>query len=285
MRLFLLTSLTMVAFAANSLLNRMVLVDPAMGPASFAAIRMGSGALALAALILFRRRGGLGGSVTGALSLATYVLGFSFAYVWLDAGVGALILFGGVQITMFAGALVLKEPVPRARWIGAFVAFAGLAYLLWPGGADAPGLGGSLLMAVAALGWGIYSLAGRRGPDPLAATAGNFVFAAPLAALVWVALPDGVTGQGALLAVLSGAVTSGLGYALWYTVLPALGSGRAAVTQLVVPVIAMVMGMVFLAEAPNLRFALAAALVLGGIALSLRQAAPSREKEPQAGSH
>jgi len=271
MRLILLTCLTMVAFAANSLFNRLALVDPDMGPATFAAIRLISGALTLAALVWARRGFAFAGSGWGTVSLATYVLGFSFAYVSLEAGVGALILFGGVQITMFAGAVATHEKIPVARWAGAGLAFLGLGYLLWPNGTDAPALWGSVLMAAAALGWGVYSLVGRQTKDPLAATAGNFVYAAPLAALVWIIFPDGVTPQGAILAVLSGGVTSGLGYALWYAILPRLGAARAAVTQLVVPVIAMAMGITFLGEALSLRFVVASLLVLGGIALSLRR--------------
>lgn len=277
MRLFLLTALTMIAFAANSVLNRMALVEDGMGPASFAAIRLVSGALALAALVVLRREGrGLRlmapGRVTGTLSLALYVLGFSFAYVTLDAGLGALILFGGVQVTMFAGAVLAREQVPPARWLGAGVALSGLAVLLWPEGATAPPVAGAALMIAAALGWGIYSLAGRGAGDPLGDTAANFVLAAPLGLLVVLLLPDGVTVQGVVLACLSGIVTSGLGYALWYTVLPRLAASVAAVAQLTVPLIALAGGVLFLGEALTLRFALASALVLGGVALSLRPA-------------
>ena len=277
MRLFLLTALTMTAFAANSVLNRMALVEDGMGPASFAAIRLVSGALALAALVVLRREGrGLRlvapGRVTGTLSLALYVLGFSFAYVTLDAGLGALILFGGVQVTMFAGAVLAREQVPPARWLGAGVALSGLAVLLWPEGATAPPIAGAALMIAAALGWGIYSLAGRGAGDPLGDTAANFVLAAPLGLLVVLLLPDGVTAQGVVLACLSGIVTSGLGYALWYTVLPRLAASVAAVAQLTVPLIALAGGVLFLGEALTLRFALASALVLGGVALSLRPA-------------
>ncbi|MHC0053751.1 DMT family transporter [Actibacterium sp. D379-3] len=272
MRLFLLTALTMIAFAANSVLNRLALADGGIGPASFAAIRLGAGAAVLVALslaaghgvrLLGRHRAG------GALSLALYVLGFSFAYVSLPAGVGALVLFGGVQITMFAGAVLLKEPVPPQRWLGAVLAFAGLIWLLWPGGASAPPLVACLLMGAAALGWGLYSLIGRGAADPLQSSAANFVLALPVGLLVLALWPDAVSVRGAVLAVLSGAVTSGLGYALWYAVLPRLGAARAAVAQLTVPVIALAGGMVFLDEALTLRFAVASALVLGGVALSL----------------
>ena len=273
MRLFLLTALTMLAFAANSILNRMALEDGTTGPAAFAAIRLVSGALCLWAIVLLRG-GGMrpGWHPGGAASLALYVLGFSFAYVSLPAGVGALILFGGVQITMFAGALILKEAVPPRRWAGAALAFGGLIWLLWPAGAAPPDPVGAALMAAAAFGWGIYSLLGRGVGDPLRATAGNFVFAVPPGLGVLLLLPDMISAQGAVLAVISGAVTSGCGYALWYAVLPQLGASRAAVAQLCVPVIAALAGLALLGEGLSLRFAVASVLVLGGVLLASRPA-------------
>lgn len=269
MRLFLLTSLTMLAFAANSLLNRMALEDGATGPAAFAAIRLVSGALCLWLIVLMRNGGPRPvWHAGGAASLALYVLGFSFAYVTLPAGVGALILFGGVQITMFAGALILRESVPARRWAGAVLAFGGLVWLLWPAGVSAPDPLGAGLMAAAAFGWGIYSLLGRSATDPLRATAGNFVFAVPFGVVLFAVIPDGASAQGVLLAVVSGAVTSGCGYALWYSVLPHLGASRAAVAQLCVPVIAALGGLALLGEGLGLRFAMASALVLGGVLLA-----------------
>lgn len=269
MRLFLLTSLTMLAFAANSLLNRMALEDGTTGPAAFAAIRLVSGAVCLWLIVLMRNGGPRPvWHAGGAASLALYVLGFSFAYVTLPAGVGALILFGGVQITMFAGALILRETVPARRWAGAALAFCGLVWLLWPAGVTAPDPLGAGLMAAAAFGWGIYSLLGRSATDPLRATAGNFVFAVPFGVVLFALIPDGASGQGVLLAVISGAVTSGCGYALWYSVLPQLGASRAAVAQLCVPVIAALGGLALLGEGLSLRFAMASALVLGGVLLA-----------------
>lgn len=271
MRLALLTALTMVAFAANSILNRLALADGAAGPADFAALRLVSGAVMLCMLVALRDPARLRGSASlrGAASLATYMLGFSFAYISLDAGVGALILFGGVQITMFAGALIGGERPHALRWAGAAIALGGLAWLVWPTGAVRPDPAGVVLMAAAALGWGVYSLIGRASRDPLAATAANFLWAAPAALAVWLIWDDGsgMTGWGALLAVLSGAVTSGLGYALWYSVLPALAASSAALAQLTVPVIAALGGAVLLGEALTARGAVAGALVLGGVAL------------------
>ena len=272
MRLFLLTALTMTAFAANSVLTRLALTGTALGPGDFAAIRLASGAVMLMALVALRPRAAplpLRARLPGAAMLALYVLGFSFAYVTLDAGVGALLLFGGVQITMFAGALVLRESIPPIRWIGAGIAFAGLAWVLWPPGRSAPDPLGAALMLAAALGWGLYSLAGRGGTAPLKATAANFLLATPLVALA--VLPAGLGGtqpEGIALAVVAGAVTSGLGYALWYAVLPGLGAQRAAVAQLTVPVIAIAAGALFLGERLSPAALVAAAVVLGGVALA-----------------
>lgn len=274
MRFILLTCLTMIAFAANSVLNRLALAEAEMGPAAFALIRLTAGAMVLAALSM--SSGGLRlrapGRAVGVLSLAVYMLGFSFAYISLPAGLGALLLFGVVQVTMFAGAVLSKESIPILRWIGSGVALAGLAVLLWPGGATTPALVPSLFMFAAAVGWGIYSLNGRGETAPLQATAANFILAAPIAALVFALRPDAITGSGVIYAVLSGAVTSGLGYALWYTVLPSLGATRGAVAQLTVPLIATLGGFIVLAELPDIRFAIAAALVLGGVLVSMRRA-------------
>ena len=271
-RLIVLTTLTMVAFAANSLLNRAALVDGGTGPAAFAALRLLSGAVCLAGLVAMRNGlPQLAGwrRLLGAGSLALYVLGFSFAYVALDAGIGALILFGMVQITMFAGAVMMGERPGAARWIGSGIALAGLAWLVWPGAAEAPAPLAVGLMVAAGLGWGVYSLAGRGAADPMGETAANFLCAAPLAALLWLGFPDGLTPQGAALAVISGAVTSGLGYALWYSLLPRLEATVAAIAQLTVPVIALAGGVLLLAEPLTLRLVLASAVILGGVAFGI----------------
>ncbi len=270
MRLFLLTALTMLAFAANSVLNRWAVGPGHIGAVEFASIRLLAGAVTLAVLVVWQRGRlvwpGVSGRLPGVLGLAAYLLGFSMAYTGLDAGTGALVLFGMVQVTMFAGAILSGEPVPVRRWAGAALALGGLALIAAPGAVP---LGPLAFMAVAGVGWGVYSLAGRRATDPLIATAWNFILAVPLVLpltlLVGIKRPD---AMGALLAVVSGAVTSGLGYALWYAVLPRLGAARAAVAQLTVPVIAALGGAVLLAEGPGLRFWLASGLVLGGVALA-----------------
>ena len=283
MRLFLLTALTMLAFAANSVLNRWAVGPGHIGAVEFAVIRLLAGAAMLAALVLWQRGGlawpGRKGRVAGVVGLSAYLIGFSLAYRGLDAGTGALVLFGTVQVTMFAGALIAREVVPARRWAGAGLALGGLAIIAAPGAA---GLVPLALMVGAGLGWGIYSLAGRGAVDPLAATAWNFLLSVPLVVpfglMAGVETPDLV---GVALALVSGAVTSGLGYALWYAVLPRLGAARAAVAQLTVPVIAALGGAVLLAEVPGLRFWLASALVLGGVALASLpyRALPSRSNQ------
>ncbi|MEO0783135.1 MAG: DMT family transporter [Pseudomonadota bacterium] len=276
MPLLLLAPLTMIAFASNSLLNRVALAGGHIGAADFGTIRLAAGAVMLGLLCIILR-GGLQlrgpARVTGVLSLLLYMYAFSVAYNALDAGLGALILFGVVQITMFAGGLWAREVMPLRRWFGAGMAMAGLAWLLWPAesGPQVSMLHGAL-MAIAGFGWGLYSLAGRASKDALQATAANFILAAPLGAILGVGLPASeiaISLTGVWLAVLCGAITSGLGYAMWYQVLPQLQASVAAVAQLTVPVIAMVAGVVLLGEVLTLQALLASALVLGGVAVSV----------------
>ena len=278
-RLFLLTALTMTAFAANSVLNRMAVGPGLIDPVAFAVIRLLSGAVMLAMLLAARAVAGHAGvwaggtgRVMGVLSLLLYLFGFSFAYGALDAGAGALILFAMVQVTMFAGALVARERIPTRRWVGSIFAFLGLLYLLAPGSGAGESLFHAGLMAAAGIGWGLYSLSARGARDPLGATAWNFILAVPLVLIVLVAAPafGAMSGKGIFLASLSGAVTSALGYALWYRILPQLGAARGGVAQLTVPVIALAGGMVFLGESLTLRFAISALMVLGGVAYAVR---------------
>ena len=277
MRLIALTALVMVAFAANSVLNRAAVGAGQIGALDFALVRAVAGAAVLVLLIRLRhgrvpllepRR------MLGGLMLTTYLVGFSVAYLAMDAGLGALILFGAVQVTMFAGALALGERPPARRWIGAALALGGLAWLVWPGGAVSFPLWSVGAMALAAVGWGIYSLIGRGSADPLGDTGAAFVWAT-VATFLAVLIQTGgstvnsATLPGLALAVISGAVTSGLGYALWYAVLPRIGASVAGLVQLSVPVIAALGGVIFLAEAPSLRMLGAGAVVLGGIAFGL----------------
>lgn len=272
MRLFLLTGLTMVAFAANSILNRLALVADGSDPIAFGALRLAAGAVTLLALLALRGRLRWSGAgrATGTLSLGLYIFGFSWAYLALDAGLGALLLFGTVQVTMFAGALLKSESIPAQRWLGASIALVGLAWLLLPGEGGASSLPHGLSMVAAGIGWGVYSLAGRGATDPLRETGLNFALAALLGIGLWIVLGAGaLTGRGVALAVLSGAVTSGLGYALWYSLLPRLAASVAAVAQLTVPVIAILGGVLLLQETVDSRLLAASALVLGGVGISI----------------
>ena len=281
-RVLALTCAALTAFALNSILCRAALGAGAIDPLTFTVGRVASGAVVLAALDLVRRRAGRrprSGSWTSAAALAAYALAFSLAYGTLHAGAGALILFGCVQITMLLGGARRGERLQARDALALATALAGLAVLLAPG-ATAPPLGGGALMALAGLAWGIYSLRGRGAADPTAATAGNFARAVPitlaLAALaLLVARTEAapldlvVTPRGLALAATSGAITSGLGYVAWYAALPALGAVRGAIVQLAVPVLTAVFGVAFLGEHVSARLVLAAALVLGGIALSI----------------
>lgn len=273
MKLFALCTLVMFAFASNSLLARVGVFTYGMDPFAFAVLRVASGALALVALVTLRG-GGLplrqGRSWAGAASLAIYMIGFSWAYLQLDAGLGALILFGVMQVAMFGFAVTRRDEVPLMRWVGAAVALTGLTILLWPGGEAALHGPSAVAMALAGLGWAAYTLIGQKATDPLASSAANFALCLPVVALVWLSVGFGTVSVGGVTAAaFSGAITSGLGYALWYRVVPHLSTTRAAVAQLSVPVIAVLGGSILLSEPLTFRLLVAGALVLGGIALSL----------------
>lgn len=267
----------MLAFAANSLLCRLALRTTAIDAASFTAIRLASGALVL--WLIARRRDGPGsaqpqGSWLSGAALFAYAACFSFAYTRLPAGLGALLLFGTVQVSMFIGALVAREPVRLPQVGGVLLALAGLSLLVRV--ADAKGqapLEAVLLMAAAGMAWGVYSLRGRRATQPLRATRDNFLRATPMALLLALAFASSLSldAPGILLAMASGAVASGMGYALWYSVTPRLRSSSAAAVQLSVPVIAALGGVVLLGESLSLQQWAAAAVVLAGIALAIRK--------------
>lgn len=273
MRLFALVALVMVAFAANSVLTRAGVGH--MDVASFGVLRLWSGAVILLALCLWTRRRMV--LLTRARLLAVpglllYIVGFTEAYIGMDAGLGALLLFGTVQMTMLLGAVILRERLPVLRLAGGAVALAGLVYLVWPWQDIARYPMHVVFMGVAGLGWGLYSLAGKGSRDALSDTAVNFAVAAVFYSMMLLTL-DGQEvrwdGVGIALAVASGAIASGLGYALWYSVLPKLPASVSAVVQLTVPPLAMAGGMLFLGEALTLKFALASAVILGGLALSV----------------
>ncbi len=270
-RTLLLTTAAMLAFAGNSLLCRLALKTTEIDPATFTSLRLASGALMLALLLRMRHGSkAMTGSWRGAMALFVYAAAFSFAYVSLDAGVGALLLFGAVQISMVLWGWRQGERPGPMSLAGLLLAFAGLLALLLPG-ASAPPLPGSLLMLVAGVAWGAYSLLGRSASDALAATTGNFVRSLPLTALLSLALLQTMEWDvsGVLYALASGALASGLGYAIWYMAIVDLKAIQAATVQLSVPIITALAGGLLLGEALSLRLGLSSLAVLGGIALVL----------------
>ncbi|NNC36393.1 MAG: DMT family transporter [Acidimicrobiales bacterium] len=265
------TCLAMLAFAANSIIARQALLASEIGPISFTVIRLFAGAIVLA-LLVGLRKSWHSGSWIGAIYLLIYAGFFSLAYVSLPAGIGALILFTAVQITMIGSGLIHGERLTFIQGLGALLAFAGLVFLLNPG-TDAPHLFGSLLMVCSGIGWGLYSLKGRGSQNPTAETSGNFIRASVLAFCVLGAIllvrpesPPQTTGI--LLAILSGAITSGMGYAIWYTVLPSLSAVRAGLAQLSVPAIAALGGIILLAEAASPRLIISSLVILVGVAIA-----------------
>jgi len=281
----LLTSITMVAFASNSLLCRLALQHAAIDAASFSSIRLVSGAVVLA--VLARASAGRAAPArvdwAAATMLFLYVAFFSFAYLTLSAGTGALILFGAVQLTMLAAGLRAGERFDALGWAGFALAAGGLVYLVSPG-VTAPTPLGAALMTVAGVAWGVYSLRGRGLDNPLAATASNFLRAAPMALALSLLLYGRARASpaGILLALASGALTSGIGYVLWYAALKGLSAIRAAAVQLSVPPIAAFGAVLFLAEPLSPRLAAASAAILGGIALVL--ASRTQRKRAEAAS-
>jgi drug/metabolite transporter (DMT)-like permease len=271
---FLQTGIAMLAFAANPLLCRLALREEEIDAASFATVRVMSGALVLVLILLLQKNADYrpkpGWSST--LMLFTYMVLFSFAYLTLSAGTGTLILFGAVQLTMFITALRRGERFSPISWAGLALAVAGLVYLVSPG-VTAPDPAGALMMTVAGIAWGVYSLLGKACINPLAATANNFLFSIPLVigfSLLFAGELN-LSAKGLLLAATSGAIASGLGYTIWYAALRGLKPTSAATVQLSVPAIAAFGGVLFLSEPLTLRLILASAATLGGVAIVLTQ--------------
>jgi drug/metabolite transporter (DMT)-like permease len=276
-RVALLTAAALVGFSANSLLTRSALAGGRIDPASFTNLRLMSGALTLYLIASARGRANPGGGWVSAAALAGYAIAFTLAYVRIGAGIGALILFGGVQVTMIGRGLVIGERPSLVDWFGLVIATGGLIVLTRPG-LTAPDPLGSVLMIVAGVCWGAYSLAGRLSRDPLATTTGNFLRACVFGLIfAAVSLPSRhITGTGALLALASGSLASGVGYTLWYAALPALAAWRAAVLQLVVPVATAGAAALFLGEIVTPRLIIAMVCVLAGVGLTIRPAAATR---------
>ena len=281
-----LTLLALLAFASNSLLTRLALGTHQIDAAGFTAIRLGAGAVMLVALVVVQTRSWSamkGSSAAGPLALFAYAAPFSFAYLRIGAAVGALVLFGVVQLTMIGYGIARGERPSAMMWLGLVLAAAGLALLTVPS-VTRPDPLGVLLMAIAGVAWAVYTLVGRGTPDPLAANARSFLWSAPLAiALVVLVIAmrgdAAPSGRGIVLALVSGAVTSGLGYAIWYRALPSLTVTQAAVAQLSVPVIAALGAVAVLGEAVSSRLVVAGAMVLIGVGLVL--SARARQPRPQ----
>ncbi len=279
MRVFGLTALTMLAFAMNSILNRAAVDGGHADPSAFAIVRVVAGCVVLLAILAVR------GAVPrdfgwarwgGGVALAVYMIGFSIAYISLDAGLGALILFGTVQIALFAHTTVTSARPTLRQWSGALVAFVGLTLALWPDQGTGGGIVGAVFMTLAGLGWAAYTVAGRGAADPIATTATHFLLSVPAMLLLLLQPGLSLAPQGWALAILAGAGTSALGYALWYYVLPSLPGARAAVVQLSVPILAIGLGALVLGEQVSTRVLAAAVLVLGGIGIAL--SAPTAPK-------
>jgi drug/metabolite transporter (DMT)-like permease len=267
-RIFILTLLAMIAFAGNSLLCRAALKQSSIDAASFTFVRVFSGAAALWVIMKMRPAWKEAGNWSSALALFAYAAAFSFAYNSLSAGTGALLLFGAVQATMILWGFRRGERLHTIQIVGLVVAVTGLVVLLLPG-LSAPPLSGSILMLGSGVAWGIYSLRGKMEKNPVGSTAGNFLRAVPLAAIVSVMfLPWArLDRAGIAYAIISGAIASGLGYVIWYTALSGLKAASAATVQLSVPVLAATGGILLLGEPITFRYLIASIAVLGGIAL------------------
>ena len=263
------TMLALFAFAANSVLCRLALGERTIDASSFTAIRLLSGAIVLLVILQFsgkKNNSSTKGSWLATIMLFAYAAPFSFAYITLDTGTGALILFGAVQITMILLSLISGNKLHVTEWMGVTIAFIGFVYLVLPG-VSTPSVTGFALMTTAGVAWGIYTLKGRSSVNPLADTAYNFARSIPLVIiLALIAYQTAhISSKGVLLAILSGVIASGIGYTIWYTALGGLSATQAAVVQLSVPVIAALGGVIFVSERISLRLALSALLILGGI--------------------
>ena len=267
------TGFALAAFAANSVICRLALDEATIDAGSYSTIRLVSGAVTLlliTAVFKKKRLSGSWGNWPSAIMLFLYAAAFSFAYIKLSTGVGALILFGMVQMTMILAALRSGERPHLPEWIGLFLALMGLVYLVFPG-LTAPSPTGAALMGIAGISWGVYSLWGRGAVDPLAETTKNFILSLPFVLVVSVITIRNihVSAAGILLSALSGSLASGVGYVIWYVALRELTATRAAIVQLSVPVLAALGGVVFLSEEISIRLLLSSIMILGGIGLAV----------------
>lgn len=280
------TAIALIAFAANSVICRYALKDNAIDPGMFTSIRLSSGALILVILIFLSKKGSKKkskGSWVSAAMLFLYAAAFSYAYVSLEAGIGALIAFGVVQITMITSSIISGYRLSIIEWLGIILALSGFLYLLLPG-ASAPSINGFLLMTLSGIGWGIYSLRGKNSKYPLMDTAYNFLRSLPFLILLlyFLAQESNFSSEGIFLALLSGIVTSGLGYTIWYLALRGLNSIQASIVQLLVPVLAAVGGVIFIGELITFRLLASSLMILGGIILLILKKIPKKNNMQKA---
>ncbi len=279
-QLVLLTCFAMLAFAANSFFSRIALVQTDIDPTSFTFVRLVSGAIVLWFIVSRKKlRQPLTGNWRSAFALFVYAGAFSFAYIELETGLGALVLFGVVQITMISFGLFNGEKIHRIQWIGFLIAILGFTALTLPGASSPPILEFSLMM-LAGIAWGVYSILGRSSKNPLITTAGNFIRSVPFVIVLSLIFFNSlnIDFEGALYAFVSGAIASGVGYSVWYRVLPYLESVTASSVQLSVPVLAAIFGILFLDENINFRFILCAIAILGGVFIVIVSSRKTTEK-------
>lgn len=270
-----LTILSLIAFAANSLLCRLALAHDEIDPVSFTLLRLVSGMLILFPVAGMIRepepsKGWKNAAFSG-IALFSYAIAFSLGYVSVGSGIGTLLLVGAVQLSMFGWAMISKETITKEKWMGAVVSIGGLVYLVSPG-ITAPDPQGAVLMILAGLAWGIYSIRGRGAVAPILMTSRNFTCAVPIIGITTAIYFQtlGISPRGATIAILSGAVTSGLGYVLWYRALQHLSTSTASIVQLLIPILAALGGILFLDEELSLRLIISTTLILGGVLFGLR---------------
>jgi drug/metabolite transporter (DMT)-like permease len=269
MKIFILTSLALIAFAANSVLCRLALGNNVIDASSFTIIRLLAGAIVLFCIVLFSKgktSTTSKGNLLSSFMLFLYAITFSFAYLSLDTGTGALILFGAVQITIIIHTLLSGNKLRPLEWLGVITSFLGFIYLISPG-VSSPSIIGFVLMTIAGISWGIYTIKGQTSKNPLRDTTYNFIKTLPFITILYIATmtQSNYSTEGILLAIIAGGVTSGIGYTIWYMAIRGLSSIQSAVLQLLVPVIAAFSGVIFISEIITVRLTVSSILILGGV--------------------
>ena len=268
--------LTMSAFASNSILARLAISNNELGPGNFSLIRILSGSMVLVIFVYFRSGiqvfFNIKPDYNGIVGLSLYMIGFHHAYNSLEAGIGSIILFGGVQIIIFSSSIITKDKPTFFNYAGMIIALIGIILLFIPKNLEVElSISGIILMLIAAYGWGIYTLSGRYSKDPFISTMSNFIFTIPVVALSLIIEPNivQISKKGILLAICSGAIMSALGYLLWYNILPLLEKTTAALVQLLVPIIALILSVLFLNEKLTSWSFISSFLIIGGVTLGI----------------